>query len=108
MTAQLLITLDRLAREINKAGIVATAISKFSLASIQESAGLALITHFASESVFIYIEQNKIKDAISDFMDNEAAIATSKVAKRLLIDIIQVEQTYRYSIVMPAINHLIL
>jgi len=107
-TATLLFTISKLAYDINNTGLVATAISRLSLASLQEAAIFSIIAKLVSDSVFIYIEQKEIKQQISNFMNNEAATTTKNVAEQILTDITQLEATYKYIIIMPAINYLLL
>lgn len=110
--AQSLFTISNLIYDVNQAGSLAAFISDFLSESLVsrflDAAAMSVIAKLASESVFIYFEQNEIKQQISNFMNNEAANTTKEVAERLVSDVIQLEDTYRFIVIMPAINSILL
>jgi len=106
--ALLLFKVSKLAYEIKQSGFVATALSEISLGSLQQATIFTIIAHLASNSFFIYIEQNEIKEKISNFMSNEAAVTTKNSTEEILTSLVQIESVYRYIRIMPAINNILI
>ena len=107
-TANLLYSLGEFTINASNAGLIATIDAMLEWEAIIEMTAMAAAVALVSNSVFIYLEQQEIKDQINHIMNDVVAPNLQIFVEQITLDIINYEILSIYIAVMPAINLLLL